>query len=516
MGTPGFYPTNDSFPEEKFRFHALRNAAYVNPLPRGFGTNWHLQYSFFTDKRFPLFDSREEAAKVIQRIEDGEKMTMTPRNSSSLSNQEHAFTSYLIRNVRRIDEKTSHLWMCELASGKRSLPELVQSYGVPFKQWRPVPNMSKCPLLDCVAHYRPGFTEATWFIRLNVIYTEMHEIKRDCVYRLGDWFFNPRRLQRRSQGWTDQLIDYLHTVARQANKTGKKADPEVSKNSATLSWTVRPSTGGIKNHLHGELNVDQSTGSTLNNASTSGATGVSSATTAELTFHEKWSYVLKLSMFQFKAGLLDRFRYFDGLISLLQKALSPRSMGSGGSATVLAIGVNETMELVSVIQKLLPEMLQCADSIILLVKTLIQHLRYLLPPGTKIPSELGSALHEELVIAFCQLLRDILLNAPDMLVRLEENGRSCFFFNLTTGLVPYPCSAMLSLLDVFIEAPSLWPKYVFSDRFFNRNAYGDGAIQECIERCKRKSKEVSGRILRLQQVTPFLCRRVLLLHSSMF
>lgn len=424
MGMPGFYPTNDSFPEEKFRFHALRNAAYVNPLPRGFGTNWHLQYSFFTDKRFPLFDPREEAAQVIQRIEDGEKMTMTPRNTSSLSNQEHAFTSYLIRNVRRIDEKTSHLWMCELASGKRSLPELVQSYGVPFKQWRPVPNVSKCPLLDCVAHYRPGLTEATWFIRLNVIYTEMHEIKRDCVYRLGDWFFSPRRLQRRSQGWTDQLIDYLHTVARQANSNGKKADPEFSKNAAASSLIVRPATGGIKTYLQGEQNVDTSiTGSALNNASSSGAAGV--ATLAELTYHEKWSYVLKLSMFQFKAGLLDRFRYFDGLISLLQKALSPRSLGSSGGATVLAIGVNETMELVSVIQKLLPELLLSADSIILLVKTLIQHLRYLLPPGTEIPSELGSALHEEIVIAFCQLLRDILLNGSDMLIRLEENGRFC-------------------------------------------------------------------------------------------
>lgn len=418
-----------NFPEEKFRFHAVRSAAYVNPLPRGFGTNWHLQYSFFTDKKFPVFDEIAQASKVIKQIEDSdEKMTQSPSATGvgGATNQDHAFTSYLIRNVRRIDERTSHMWMCELASGKKSIQELVQSYGVPFKQWRPVPNVSKCPLLEYVVRYRPGYAEATWFIRLNVIYTEMNEIKRDCAYRLGDWFFNPRRLQRRSQGWTDQLIDYLHSVARQASKAAKKTDSEGKPLSTNaVAQNIQSSSTGssgravVVNHRHGD------TGMAASSATASTAPGVaasSSIASPQLSFHEKWSYVLKLSEYQYQLGLLDRFRYFDGLISLLQKALSPRSHSAGNCVSVLSIGVNETMELLTVVHKLLPELLQCSDSVVLLAKSVIQHLRYLLPPGAKIPDDLGSSLQEELVIALCQLLRDILLNGYDILVRMEENG----------------------------------------------------------------------------------------------
>lgn len=426
------FPTNMNFPEEKFRFHAVRSAAYVNPLPRGFGTNWHLQYSFFTDRKFPVFDELAQASKVIKQIEDAdEKMREDPSGAGAGAGaQDHVFTSYLIRNVRRIDERTTHMWMCELASGKKSIQELVQSYGVPFKQWRPVPNVSKCPLLECVVRYRPGYVEATWFIRLNVIYTEMNEIKRDCAYRLGDWFYNPRRLQRRSQGWTDQIIDYLHSVARQASKSAKKTEHETkaltanSVKSGGASSTSAPGNSSTKiviSHRHGDIGM--ATAGSAGALVTSGV-GSTSISSPQLSFHEKWSYVLKLSEYQYKLGLLDRFRYFDGLISLLQKALSPRSHSGGNCASVISIGVNETMELVTVIQKLLPELLQCADSAVLLVKSLIQHLRYLIPPGTSTPADLSSSLQEELVVALCQMLRDILLNGYDILVRMEDGGKS--------------------------------------------------------------------------------------------
>ncbi|KAF1334524.1 hypothetical protein FI667_g2199, partial [Globisporangium splendens] len=383
-------------------------------------------YSFFTDKKFPVFDEIKQASKVIKQIEDSDENMSITAGGVSAANQDHVFTSYLIRNVRRIDERTSHVWMCELASGKKSIQELVQSYGVPFKQWRPVPNVSKCPLLEYVVRYRPGFAEATWFIRLNVIYTEMNEIKRDCAYRLGDWFYNPRRLQRRSQGWTDQLIDYLHSVARQASKTMKKMEAEAKPLSMTTQNVPTESSGNsgktvILNHRHGDTGMAAS----LAIASAApGSAASSSIASPQLSFHEKWSYVLKLSEYQYQLGLLDRFRYFDGLISLLQKALSPRSHSAGNCTSVLSIGVNETMELLTVIHKLLPELLQSSDSIVLLAKSVIQHLRYLLPPGTKIPDDLGSSLQEELVIALCQLLRDILLNGYDILVRMEENGES--------------------------------------------------------------------------------------------
>lgn len=436
LGAPGVFPTDANFPEEKFRLHAMRNAAYVNPLPRGFGADWHLQYSFFTDKKFPVFDDLALATKVIQQIEDAtaahdddnDKPTSDGSDALSLGSAtapvavggtvpDHVFTSYLIRNVRRIDERTTHVWMGELASGKRSIQELVQAYGVPFKQWRPVPNVSKCPLLECVVRYRPGYFEATWFIRLNVIYTEMNEIKRDCGVRLGDWFYNPRRLQRRSQGWTDQLIDYLHSVARQASKAAKKSESD-AKAAAAAALAMSASASGNKGKRlvlaprHGDASVNAAD-------SVASAAAVSSP---QLSFHEKWSYVLKLSEYQYHLGLLDRFRYFDGLTSLLQKALSPRSHSSSHCASVVSIGVNETMELLTVLQKLLPELLRCADSTILLVKSVVQHLRYLVPPGETVPSELGSVLHEELVTALCQLLRDILLNGYDILVRMEDGG----------------------------------------------------------------------------------------------
>jgi hypothetical protein len=467
------FPTNDNFPEEKFRFHALRNASFVNPLPRGFGAQWHLQYSFFTDKKLPVFDELAQATRAIHRIETAESerkhalllsgessaSASAPAAATAASGQENVFTSYLIRNVRRIDERTSHLWMSELASGKRSVQDLVQAYGVPFKQWRPVPNVSKCPLLEYVVRYRPGYAEATWFIRVNVIYTEMHEIKRDSQYRVGDWFFNPRRLQRRSQGWTEQLIDYLHSVARLSSKTSalKRYDsaskvPVAPGGSATASpspvliasvLTDKPKV--VPHHLRGDVGIESVSAPSTPAASppqmpSSGGTsngGMSAIASPQLTFHEKWSYVLKLSEFQFKAGLLDRLRYFDGLLSLLQKVLSPRSL-NGNCSSVVAIGVNETMELVTVIQTLLPEILFVPDAVLLLVKTLLQHLRYLVLPGMPIPEELGSSLHEELVLALCNMLRDILLSGPDVLVRLEDNS-TCVYWTL----ISLACSNLL-------------------------------------------------------------------------
>ncbi|EGZ17410.1 hypothetical protein PHYSODRAFT_502733 [Phytophthora sojae] len=466
---PSVFPTNANFPEEKFRFHALRNAAFVSPLPRGFNQQWHLQYSAFTDKKLAIFDDLTRATRAILRLRDGAEDgksgsgdAATPAAAgaedgaavAATAAVQRAFTNYLMRHVRRIDDRTSHIWMSELASGARSAAELTQAYGVPFKQWRAVPGVSKCPLLEFVVKYRPGYAEATWFVRINVVYTEMRELERDSALRTGDWFFSPRRNQRRNQGWTDKLIDYLHSIARQAAlDTGTGAEnrsqdvPATANAGAVSGVPAAPNSGG----------VDMSPPSPL-------------------TWHEKWSYVLKLSEYQFKMGLLDRVHYFDGLLSLLQKSLTPRSRSNGTRCSaVLALGVNGIMELISVVQKLLPEILLSADAVLLLVKTVLQHLRYLLPPGRPVPAETtGSALQEEILVALCQLLRDILLNGNDVLVRLEDN------------------------------ASPLWPAFVFTDRFFNRDAYGATAIQACIERCQRKNREVAGRILRLQQACPSL------------
>ncbi|KAG7400790.1 hypothetical protein PHYBOEH_004304 [Phytophthora boehmeriae] len=261
---PSVFPTNSNFPEEKFRFHALRNAAFVSPLPRGFNQQWHMQYSVFSDKKLAIFDDLTRATRAIKRIrEDSEEAkgtiveapaamsTGSGDAATTASEVERAFTSYLIRHVRRLDERTSHIWMSELANGTKSSVELAQ--------------------------------------------------------------------------------------------------------------------------------------------------------------------------------------------------------------------------------KLLPEILLSADTVLLLVRTVLQHLRYMLPPGRPVPVETtGSALQEELLVALCQMLRDVLLNCNDVLVRLEE------------------------------KAPPLWPDYIFTDRFFNRDAYGATTIQTCIDRCQRKNKEIAGRILRLHQACPSL------------
>ncbi|GMF25163.1 unnamed protein product [Phytophthora fragariaefolia] len=496
---PSVFPTNANFPEEKFRFHALRNVAFVSPLPRGFNQQWHLQYSAFTDKKLAIFDDLSRATRAILRLrEDAAEMKTSSGDTPAASGSEdgtsaaaaavqRAFTNYLMRHVRRIDDRTSHIWMTELARGARSAAELTQAYGVPFKQWRAVPGVSKCPLLEFVVKYRPGYAEATWFVRINVVYTEMRELERDSALRTGDWFFSPRRNQRRNQGWTDKLIDYLHSIVRQAAlESGAGAESKVqgglqnsklavngaqavgSNNSSALLATtsVIQRARMVPRPRHGEVPTSANAGI----SAPPGSGGVDMSPPTSLSWSEKWSYVLKLSEYQFKMGLLDRVHYFDGLLSLLQKSLTPRSRANGARCSaVLALGVNGIMELISVVQKLLPEILLSADAVLLLVKTVLQHLRYLLPPGRPVPAETtGSALQEEILVALCQLLRDILLNGNDVLVRLEDNA------------------------------------FVFTDRFFNRDSYGSSAINACIERCKRKNREIAGRILRLQQACPSL------------
>jgi hypothetical protein len=399
--TPGVHKTNLNLPEEKFKMHALRSMAFVSPLPRGFGSSWHLQYSFFTDKTYPLFDDISHAAHVIQSIERAEKH---PR---FIPNPENTFTTYLIRNVRRMDDQMSYQWMCELASGKRGLQDLIQTYGVPFKQWRPVTNVSRCPLLDFIVKFRPGFIDATWLIRVNVIYTELNEIKRDCIYRLGDWFFHPRRLQRRSQSWTDQLVEYLYNVARQMKKQKMKVESTAKSKSFTAGINPTHTLESNVSHLHGE-------GQRVSSSATS------SVVCSEPTYHEKWSYILKLSEYQLKFGILDPTRFFDGIISLLQKMLSPKKGGICGSE--VSLGINESLELIAVVQNVLPEMMKVSECVILLVKTLLHHLRLLLPPGLEVADKMDSPHLEELVSSFCQILRDIILNCTDILVRLDENG----------------------------------------------------------------------------------------------
>ncbi|KAI9912787.1 hypothetical protein PsorP6_005277 [Peronosclerospora sorghi] len=488
---PSVFPTHPSFPEEQFRCHAVRNIAFVTPLPRGFHHHWHLQYSSFRDKKVAVFDDLTRAMARIRNhaMHDGERGLLdtlsgsiaTTDDSAVPSTSERAFQSYLMRHVRRLDDHTSHTWMHDLASGRRSVTDLTQAHGVPFKQWRAVPGVSKCPLLDFVVLYRPGFASATWFIRVNVVYTEMRELERDRALRTGDWFYSPRRQDRRKQGWTEKVMEYLHAIVRQ----GAVESSTGTNGPRATEATSKVGAGGIAASRKGAVQgrMDKVSRLRTHRDVAAGANGTTEPLPPVVSWQEKWSYVLKLSEYQFKMGLLDRPRYFDGLLSLLQKSLTPRAAPHGSSSStrgiaVVALGVNGIMELLCLVEKLLPELLLCAETVMLLVKIVLQQLRYLLPPRDPVPVErTGHSLEEDMVVALCQLLRDVLLSGNDALVRLEEN------------------------------APPLWPAYIFTDRFFHRDVYSRAAIEACIDRCEQKKREIAGRMLRLTQACPSFSAR---------
>lgn len=76
------------------------------------------------------------------------------------------------------------------------------------------------------------------------------------------------------------------------------------------------------------------------------------------------------------------------------------------------------------------------------------------------------------------------------------------FVVLVMGSCECVLTVRLLLCAGWSAAPTMWPKFVFTNRFFNQDAYGPAAIDDCLRRCHQRRQEVAGRSLRLQQVRP--------------
>nr|CCA20208.1 conserved hypothetical protein [Albugo laibachii Nc14] len=447
-GYPGVFETDASFEEEKFRFHALRNSTYVAPLPVGFQSSWHSQYSTFTAT--DIYSKR--LASVAVRTIDSIKKRAIQVDDSVLGDSFVDLPEFLLKNVKRFDNSTAGKWMNDLASGTKHLQELIQLIGVPFKQWRSTLETPQCPLLDFILEFRPGYLEATWYIQLNVLYTELDDATISSVKRVGDNLFHPKRLSRRSTAWTEQLIASLHglemkdeMIAQVENKVEKTwSKTEI------FPCTYSP-VCSVRNHRNGSDGLGSS-----NIGDSFGSSNVS--------IQEKWSYLLKLSEYQYKLGLLDVYEYFDGLLSLLQKGLTSTN---GTRCMELGIAHNQLMELVAMIHGLLPEITRVLDSTISLVKILIHHFRCLLP---SVDASLhNQACTRELLGAICQMLRDILSERPEILVFIDE-----------------------AVLAGISEA-------IFDQRLFYEEMYTPVDIRQSIASCRSKLEEGTSRNLRMDQ-----------------
>ncbi|RHY34622.1 hypothetical protein DYB32_000786 [Aphanomyces invadans] len=398
---PGVFPTHNDNDEEKYHFFAKRRATYVATLPRGLGpmpSSWHRQYALFPDTP-PLFD---RLGPLL--LESSAAAAAAPRKKKGLSTD--SFLDYLVRQVRRFDPATSHLWMTELAKGHVSIPALVQSFGgIPFEQWRASPE-AKCPLLDVVAKYKIGMLEASWFIRINVIYQELNEMRRDRDRRVGDWFFHPKRFQRRAFEWTEQLLCCLHRTARQCfaqrirGTRVKKKIPGAIKR-VRASWT-------------------ESTAAIADDAKPHAI-----ATSSDDTFR----YFVQLAEYHFELGLLDRSRFFTGILSLYQKSLllSEKSpIQDGMFWSVLPMPVNQLFLVLGLLIKLLPDMLRDSSATKLLVKITLAHFQVVVPPRDDVA--MGCPHHERLVVALCDILRRVLHLGADHLVQVKDDGTSARSF----------------------------------------------------------------------------------------
>ncbi|OQR97807.1 hypothetical protein ACHHYP_10031 [Achlya hypogyna] len=372
VGIPGVSPTHPSNPEEQYHHFAKRRSAYVAQIARGLGAmpgNWHKQYAFFSD-RTPLFD----------RLPDVAALSLTRPAPSPTS----GFVEFVYKQVRRFAEPGAHhQWMLDLARGKFTLADMIQTYGgIAHESWLPTDD-SKCPILDSVAKYRVGLLEATWYIQANVVYQELHALRRDTDHRAGDWFYHSKRFQRRAHEWTGLLLQSLVASARQSfdelpvPPVTPPAPAKVAKGkkSAVKAPPPLPPVPAIS-HL------------------------------------DKCVYLLRLSAYQFQLHLLDRNRYLQGLLALYQKCLEPRA----GGAPELPLPLPLVVQLLRTLHGLLPDMLEHPMCVKLLVKIVLQHLQLLVADGA-----VASLAVEALVCGMCHLLRDVLLYATDHLVHLRDD-----------------------------------------------------------------------------------------------
>ncbi|KDO30676.1 hypothetical protein SPRG_04577 [Saprolegnia parasitica CBS 223.65] len=373
LGMPGIFQTHPTHPEEQYHHFAKRRAAYVAQTARGLGPmpgNWHKQYAFFSEQ-IPLFDRLSHVATL--------PLTKSPAPSPN------NFIDFVYKQVRRFAEPGAHhMWMLDLARGKFTLADMVQTYGgIAHESWHPTED-AKCPILDTVAKYNCGFPEATWYIQANVVYQELHSLRRDTDHRSGDWFFHSKRYQRRAYEWTGQLLQCLVASARQSYD-----EPPLL--NAVSSKQKKPSTPPLP-------------------------VAAALPPVPTISALEKTVYLLQLSSYQFQLHLLDRNRYLQGLLALFQKCLEPKA---GASTPELPLPLPVMVQLLQTLHTLLPDMLEHPLCVKLLVKIVLQHLQLLVGDDDGTTSR--SLYAESLVCGMCHLLRDVLLYATDHLIHVRDD-----------------------------------------------------------------------------------------------
>lgn len=340
LGLADYYPPNSSNPEEKFYEYVLKGEGYVEPLPTPIAANKHHQYGSMLDRSHLVF------AQQARYLKEKNNQTQSKR---------HGLISFLKSNVRALGGRMEKEWMEELASGKQPLSEIIQTLGIAQHAWEAT-DQNLFPLLEKLAKYQPAYARATWFVKVNVLYTEITELSHDSTSKFGDWSFDRIRFQKRSEAWTRQLIKYISARMRVSTEQDRK-----------------------KQKVEEESYFQNRT---------------------------EWLYVIRLAQWQFESGLLDRTVYFDGLIQLMH------SMMKEGSNT---LRVDDCYLVVSTIMHHLSQIYRSGDQTRDLIQACIQNLN--LFPSTH---SFISSRHELLFKSFCEILRCTLVTAPDSVVRIGE------------------------------------------------------------------------------------------------
>ena len=346
-----------SNPEEQFREFVVRGEGYAQALHRSLVPNdmqKHRQYG-------SLLDQSEEIGLIYEKY-------CREKKASKEGKTRYGLISFLKSNVRPLGVKQQR-WMEELSCGK-PLDELLQG-GIALTSWTSSKE-SITPLLDLLALHKPPFGRATWYIKVNVLYTELNALSHDSRHKYGDWSYDALRFEKRAKKWTTQLMIFIQK-------------------------TIRKSTSTRSNTISSEKEYR--------------------------TAREQWLYIIQLAQWQFEAGLLDTNVYFDGWMELLS------SMREGA----FPLEMEDCFVILSTIMHHLSPLFRSGTHVRSLVKSLLTNVAQFCPdrkdkvprshrytkPSFLPPTSFASPRHEHLFQTLCELLRSTLINAPDALVRVD-------------------------------------------------------------------------------------------------
>ena len=402
LGVVDYYPTDRKNPEEYFEKYVVKNEGYAERLPLALASTveeTHFQYKSLLNIGMDIVSQREryDQEKIIQQ-------------KSSTSKQRLNLISFLRSNIRSANERHSKGWMDELEMAKRPFNEIIQ-LGIPQKDWKPT-ETDPFPLLTFITQHRPALTRATWFIKVNFLYSELNELKADVNDKFGDWSYDHKRFILRSEEWTKQLMSFLL------------------------------------------LQRSQSLSSQRSN----------------------WIYVIQLAKHQFEAGMLDKNQYFKGWIGLL----SSTSSASDSALKKNADTNDDHAVILSMIIHQLPQIFRSGEHTRLLFHTAVKILASMTNASTNNDNkhsqeeEEAAARVNHYIASICEIIRYIILNASDALIRLEPK------------LPEFP--------------PILFnPQFCLTSPTVNDDNEAEHYRRQYIKKCMQMTQDIQQRIARLQE-----------------